>query len=156
MKKLLITLISLLAANSILARSIRVENKTALSLKDLKVFEVSTKGRLLKETHRHPFTEYVFGITAKVETPNACTTFVGQKTTGKKITPVGSYNPLTDACIQIAVEPQEVEFTVSHRVLTGGIVAANPVQFKPVLLAGLGQVMIIFDMNDKSVSVHEE
>jgi len=132
----------------------------APSLHKIKITEVGSRGSVLRSRTQHPFTEFLIGIPAKVSTESACTTFVGQNVTSPRspkffpsISAMGATDPLIDACIEIFPAPVDTTFTVSMKVVTGGIVAAKEIQHQVVQIEGNGLYSVILDMGNNSVRI---
>jgi hypothetical protein len=94
----------------------------AAKLKTLKLQSIDTKVELVKSTKTDKNTEILIGIPVKVILDNACTTFVGQQDGAirfgvnrvrKTIQAMGSFDPMADACIEIAVEPVDATLTLA-------------------------------------------
>lgn len=104
----------------------------APTLRELSIVNVQTTGRVLKNTYQHPFSTFLLAIPAEIELPDACTEFVGQKTTPRmgvnkiaRLQAIGAFDPLTDACIAVEVPPVKTTLTYAMKVLTGGILPAQ-------------------------------
>lgn len=135
--------------------------EVAPKLVNLNVTSVESRGAILQQDHRHPFTNFLISIPVEVSTGSVCTTFVGQedvKSTSPKtkigLQAKGSVNPMTQACIEIFPMPIKTQFTYNFQVLTGGFIAANPIQQRVIEISGAGDYLIILDMNNETVKLH--
>lgn len=125
----------------------------------LRVIKVQKEGKVLSETHRHPYTKFLLGIPVTVVLPNVCTQFVGQQTTGSTrsnpvtmIEVMGSSNPLAQVCIEIVAEPVQTVLTFEMTVVTGGFVPAHGDQTDIVKIANrLYAVTLNIDNNTVTI-----
>lgn len=129
-------------------------------LVNLNVKTVGKVGTILKETHQHPYSNFLIAIPVEVETGSVCVDFVGQedvKSTSPKATVAlqakGSVNPLTEACVEIYPMPTKTEFTFNFSVVTGGFVPAKPVQQTVVEIPGAGDYLVTLDMGRDTVTL---
>lgn len=133
MKKLSLTLIGLVFANSILARG-----AISPSLVELNNFKIQNRGKILRLNEGRMFPQTaIIGIPVSINLPSACTSFAGQVEKSipgplplnrvnivppvqyKKIEILGAINPLPQACIQVVPAPVEVNLTTTVSVPSG-------------------------------------
>jgi hypothetical protein len=66
---------------------------------------------------------------------------------------MGASDPINDVCIAVMPAPVNTKLTLRMEVLTGGIVAADPIQRQIVQIMPLGLHEVTLDMDNESVTV---
>ncbi len=121
------------------------------------ITHVDREAKVVRVQQRRPYTKYVIEIPVTVAPKSACTTITGQENVvenGKiiEIAVMGS-SRRGMPCIAVMPRPVDMKVKFEMTVLTGGFVAANPIQKQTVQLHGPGLHTVTLNMDNKVVTV---
>ena len=121
------------------------------------ITHVDREGVVKAVRQSRPYTKYLIEIPVTVAPKSACTKISGQKNEVDqqgRITEIAVMGTTLDMpCISVMPRPVEMKVKFEMTILTGGFVAANPIQKQTVNLYGKGLHQVTLNMDNKVVTV---
>ncbi len=163
MKSFIVATLGVVFSTGAFATSIMPPSPVSPVLKKINVTKIGTVGSILKRSNTFPVENFVVGIPVSFTT-DACTKFVGvqEVATGrtgqarivappKSIELFGTYSPLVDACIQIAV----LGNTVVPVTLTVNNYSVPPQPARKLIALNGRSLLVAVDAANGTVSVQQ-
>jgi hypothetical protein len=125
----------------------------AAKIRTLEIKSIAKSVEVLKSLKTDKDTRVMLGLPVSVQLTDACTTFVGQQEGAvrlghrwiRSIQALGSFDPMADACIEIAVEP--VETTLSVELMLPKEIPAGDVTYFQDVVVGKQRVRVTYKPN---------